>query len=194
MTPHSSISPSSQYKYSLLHFSHGTSVAKPSFALNLRLVPQSPFLAIFTLSSHPQVILFLKHLLSIHLKSHQHYLYSSHIPNIVHHNHMTFSSPFDQVMFWSSKFFVPSPRQALDNWMQFLEYIPKELFWKTFFLHFFWIMWQWTPMASTARAQATNNDCLPSNFLCSYHNHKTTCSECIYMRIILGDIFPVLLK
>ena len=42
-------------KYSLLHLSHGTSVLKPLLALHLRLVPRSPFLAIFTLSSHTQV-------------------------------------------------------------------------------------------------------------------------------------------
>ena len=54
MTPHSSISFSNQCKYYLLHLSHGTSVLKPSLALHLRLVPRSPFLAIFTLSSHTQ--------------------------------------------------------------------------------------------------------------------------------------------
>jgi hypothetical protein len=55
MTPHGSISTSTQCKYSLLHLSYGTSVSKPLLAVHLRLVPQSPFLAIFTLSSHTQV-------------------------------------------------------------------------------------------------------------------------------------------
>jgi len=45
MTPHSLISSSIQCKYSLLHLSHGTSILKPSLALHLRLVSQSPFLA-----------------------------------------------------------------------------------------------------------------------------------------------------
>ena len=37
------------------HLSHGTSVYKSSLGLHLRLVPRSPFLAIFTLSSHSWV-------------------------------------------------------------------------------------------------------------------------------------------
>ena len=70
MTPHSSISTSTQHKYSLLHFYHGTSISKPSLVLHLRLVPQSSFLAIFTLLRHPQVISYHEPTLSIQLKSH----------------------------------------------------------------------------------------------------------------------------
>jgi hypothetical protein len=58
MTLHSLISSSTQCRYSLLHLSHGTSVLKLSLGLHLRLVPRSSFLAIFTLSSHPQVTLY----------------------------------------------------------------------------------------------------------------------------------------
>ena len=52
MTLHILISTLTQCKNYLLHSSHGRSVSKPPFALHLRLVPQSPFLAIFTLSTH----------------------------------------------------------------------------------------------------------------------------------------------
>ena len=74
----------------LLHLSHGTSVAKPSLALHLRLVPRSPFLTIFTLSSHPQVTSDLEPTLSIHLKPNRNpFPYPSHSPNIVHQPSMT---------------------------------------------------------------------------------------------------------
>ena len=49
------ISPSTKCKYFLLHLSLGTLVRKPSLGLHLHLVPQSSFLVIFTLLSHPQV-------------------------------------------------------------------------------------------------------------------------------------------
>ena len=54
MTPHSLISSLTQCKYPPFHLSHGTSVLKPLLALHLCLVPRSPFLVIFTLSSHSQ--------------------------------------------------------------------------------------------------------------------------------------------
>jgi len=68
--------------YSLLCHSHGPSAPKPSLALHPCLVLQRPFLAIFTLSSHPHVTSYLE----INSNSLKIYLFGSHILTPMHHN------------------------------------------------------------------------------------------------------------